>query len=85
MAPSIVCKVGINLNIMYSLCKLSPMANVKKQAKSNLLTIQLDPPLKEQLAYALEAAQKKQGYRITAKSVIIPAIKRFVEKNRQEK
>lgn len=72
------------LTNMYSLCKNSGVANVKRKAKSNLLTIQLDPPLKDELALALEAEHKRLGYRVTAKSIIIPAIKRFVQKTRLE-
>lgn len=76
--------MGREIDIMYSLCKNRGVANVKRQAKSNLLTIRLDPPLKDQLARALEIAQKKLGYRVTAKSIVVPALKRFVEKSRTE-
>lgn len=60
------------------------MAKVKQHSRSHLLTIRLDPPLKDELAQALEIERERLGYPVTAKSIIVPAIKRFVRRNRHK-
>lgn len=57
------------------------MAKVKQNSRSQLLTIRLDPPLKDELATALEIERQRLGYPITAKSLIVPVLKRFVRRH----
>ena len=71
----------VSFDITESLCIIPSMANVKKNSRSDLLTIKLPPPLKTRFAIALERSPRLSGHKTTATSLLVPVIEKFVKKH----